>query len=163
MIISNQELLDASIQIERTGKAFYAELSKYVKDTTAREFLKVMAQEEALHEEQFKEILATKGDDQYGWEKEQKVRTLIDNKLKTDIFPSIEGIMSHLSEMEGIKKALDFATEAEKVSAEFYELLGDACENIDIKTQLIKLEQAENEHLKKIKFLGERFKNKYNT
>jgi rubrerythrin len=71
--------------------------------------------------------------------------------------------MHHLSEMEGIKKALDFATEAEKVSAKFYELLGEACENIGIKTQLIKLEQAESEHLQKIKFLGERFKNKYRT
>ena len=160
MIVSNQELLEASIQIERAGKAFYAELSKYVKDSTAREFLKVMAQEEALHEEQFKEILAEKGDEQYGWEKEEKVRNLIDNQFKTDIFPSIEGIMSHVSEMEGIKKALDFATEAEKISAEFYGLLGEACEDIDIKTQLIKLEQAESEHLKKVEFLGERFKNK---
>jgi len=28
MIVSNQELLEASIQVERAGKAFYAELSK---------------------------------------------------------------------------------------------------------------------------------------
>ena len=160
MIVSNQELLEASIQVERAGKAFYAELSKHVKDPTAREFLKVMAQEEALHEEQFKEILAEKGDEPYGWENEEKIRTLIDNQFKTDIFPSIEGIMSHVSEMEGIKKALDFATEAEKTSLEFYGLLREACEDIVIKVQLVKLEQAEIEHLKKIEFLGERFKNK---
>ena len=160
MIVSNQKLLEASIQIERAGKAFYAELSKYVKDPTAREFLKVMAQEEALHEEQFKELLAEKGDKEYGWEEEQKIRDLIDNQFKTDIFPPVDEIMSHVSEMEGIEKALEFAFEAEKVSAEFYGLLGEACEDIDIKTQLIKLEKAESEHLQKVEFLAERYRNK---
>jgi len=62
--------------------------------------------------------------------------------------------------MEGIEKALEFALEAEKVSAEFYGLLGEACEDIDIKTQLIKLELAESEHLKKVEFLAKRFKSK---
>ncbi len=160
MIVSNQELLEASIQIERSGKAFYAELSKCVEDSTAREFLKVMAQEEALHEEEFKEILTEKGDNEYGWEKDQKIRNLIDKQFKTDIFPAIDGVMAHVSEMEGIEKALEFALEAEKVSAEFYGLLGEACEDIDIKTQLIKLELAESEHLKKVEFLAKRFKSK---
>ena len=104
MIVSNQELLEASTQIERAGKAFYAELSKYVKDPTAREFLKVMAQEEALHEEQFKELLADSGDKEFGWEGEQKLRDLIDDQFTTDIFPPVDEIMSHVSEMEGIEK-----------------------------------------------------------
>ena len=57
MIISNLELLEISIKIEREGARFYSELSGKVKDTIAKEFLIQMAKEEASHENQFIKII----------------------------------------------------------------------------------------------------------
>mgnify|MGYP006423909687 CR=1 FL=1 len=162
MIVSNQELLEASIQVERAGKAFYAELSKHVKDPTAREFLKVMAQEEALHEEQFKEILAEKGDEPYGWENEEKIRTLLDNQFKTDIFPPTQEVINQLPTIGGIEKALDFAMDAERIVGEFFRLLHNSCNDIEIKTLLTVLEKSESEHLERVKAFKVRFLNESN-
>ena len=161
MFISNEELLKASIQIEREGKVFYSELCNYIDDPTTKEFLQVMATEEAIHEEQFKKILDEKNDRAYGWENQQNLRELLDNKFKTDIFPSIDKIMDQTSKIKGIEQALDFAIEAEKVSAEFYTLLGDACDEIDIKTQLVQLEEAEKEHLDRVKSLSKHYAPKH--
>jgi len=90
-------------------------------------------------------------------ENQQNLRELLDNKFKTDIFPSIDKIMDQTSKIKGIEQALDFAIEAEKVSAEFYTLLGDACDEIDIKTQLVQLEEAEKEHLDRVKSLSKHY------
>ena len=48
MFISNEELLKASIQIEREGKFFYSELCDHIDDPATKEFLQVMATEEAI-------------------------------------------------------------------------------------------------------------------
>ena len=157
MFISNEELLKASIQIEREGKVFYSELCNYIDDSTTKEFLQVMAKEEAIHEEQFKKILDEKSDRAYGWENQQNLRELLDNKFKTDIFPPINEIMERSSKLQGVEQALGFAIEAEKVSAEFYGLLGDACDEINVKTQLVQLEKIENEHLDRVKLLSKSY------
>jgi len=141
-------------------QAFYAELSKYMEDPTVKEFLQVMAKEEALHEIQFKEILEQKGDDIYGWEDHPELRGLIDKDFLTDIFPSVDGIMEQASKLKGLEKALDFAVEAEKVAAEFYGLLAEMCNNIEVKTMLVLLEKAEHEHLQKVLSLRKEFLNK---
>jgi rubrerythrin len=161
MFISNEELLKASIQIEREGKVFYSELCNYIDDSTTKEFLQAMAKEEAIHEEQFKRILEEKSDQAYGWENQQNLRELLDNKFKTDIFPPINEIMGQSSKFQGIEQALGFAIEAEKVSAEFYGLLGDACDEINVKTQLVQLEKVENEHLDRVKLLSKSYAPKY--
>ncbi|HAK38224.1 MAG: ferritin family protein [Nitrospinaceae bacterium] len=160
MVISNKELLGISTRIERDGRLFYAELSKYAEDPTLKEFLQIMAKEEALHEIQFKEILEQKGDDVYGWEDHPGLRDLIDKEFLTDIFPSVDGIMEQASKLKGLEKALDFAVEAEKVAAEFYGLLAEMCNNIEVKTMLVLLEKAEHEHLQKVLSLRKEFLNK---
>lgn len=157
MFISNEELLKASIQIEREGKFFYTELCGHIDDPAAKEFLRALATEEALHEEQFKKILKEKNDRAYGWENKQNLREFLDNKFKTDVFPPINKIMDQTSNLQGIGQALDFAVEAEKVSAEFYNLLGDACDEIDVKTKLVQLEKAEKEHLDRVKSLAKEY------
>lgn len=155
MVISNKELLGISIQIERDGRLFYTELSKHVEDPTVKEFLQVMANEEALHELQFKQMLEEKGEQIYGWENHQGLRDLMNKEFKTDIFPSIDEIMEQVPKFTGIEKALDFAVEAETVAGEFYGLLIQMCNNIEVKTLLVLLEKAEHEHLLKIRSLRE--------
>ncbi|KMP10409.1 hypothetical protein UZ36_07715 [Candidatus Nitromaritima sp. SCGC AAA799-C22] len=157
MVISNKELLEISTQIERDGRLFYAELSKHIEDPTVQDFLQVMAKEEAQHEIQFKKMLDAKGEGVYGWEDHEGLREMIDKRFKTDIFPSISEIMDQAPKFQGIEKALDFAVEAEKVAAEFYSLLREMCNNIEVKTLLVLLEKAEYDHFNRIQALREEF------
>jgi len=158
--ISNQELIELSTKIEREGKAFYRELAQYTLDPEVKEFLDLMVKEEALHEAQFKKLLSNDKIESFGWENDPTLREMINTHFQTDIFPSVNEILEQLPHFEGMQKSLDFAVEAEKVAAEFYRLLGESCDDIEIKTQLVKLEKAESEHLERIQALIVRYNQK---
>jgi rubrerythrin len=145
MIATKSEILGLAVKIEREGRLFYSNLSKSIDDPTIRDFLKLMEKEEAAHEIHFKKLLETK--DIFGWENDVNLKQLIKEKFQTDIFPPLEETLAQLPHFDGIEKAFNFAIEAEKVSIEFYRLLGDACTDFEIKTQLALLEKAEREHL----------------
>jgi len=145
MIATKSEILGLAVKIEREGRLFYSNLSKSIDDPTIRDFLKLMEKEEAAHEIHFKKLLETK--DIFGWENDVNLKQLIKEKFQTDIFPPLEETLAQLPHFDGINNAFNFAIEAEKVSIEFYRLLGDACTDFEIKTQLALLEKAEREHL----------------
>lgn len=156
MNITNNELLEISLKIERGGKAFYDSLSGHVNDPEVKDFLATMSKEEALHEKQFIKMLETKGEEKYGWEENPSLRSFITENLETDIFPNLDEVFKHLSSFEGIQKAFDFAIETERVSHEFYGMLGELCSNYEVKTLLVLLEKAEIEHLQRITALREK-------
>ena len=145
MIATKSEILGLAVKIESEGRLFYSNLSKSIDDPTIRDFLKLMEKEEAAHEIHFKKLLETK--DIFGWENDVNLKQLIKEKFQTDIFPPLEETLAQLPHFDGINNAFNFAIEAEKVSIEFYRLLGDACTDFEIKTQLALLEKAEREHL----------------
>lgn len=153
--ITNQEILEISLKIEREGARFYHELAKHISDTQINNFLIHMAKEEGDHEKQFKKVLAEKGGKPYGWEKNEEFRHLVDDIFQTDIFPKLEEVFNLLPKFEALQKAIDFAIEAERVSAEFYSLLGQNCENAEAKTALILLEKEELQHLNYVQSLKE--------
>lgn len=156
--ITNGEILAISLKIEGAGKVFYTELAKFVTDPKVKDFVLLMANEEAKHEKQFKKLLADKGAKTYGWERQKSLRQMVDIQFQTDIFPSsVADIFSQLPEFKGIQKALEFAANAEKTSKEFYEILGQFCEDFDAKTSLLLLEKAEQEHLERINTLRKQF------
>jgi len=157
MDITNEELLKISLKIERDGKTFYDNLSTHVNDPEVKEFLITMSKEEALHEKQFIKMLEAKADNKYGWEDSTNLRGFIADNFATDIFPNLDNLFDHLSNFEGIQKAFDFAIETERVSHEFYGMLGELCSNYEVKTLLVLLEKAEIEHLQRIKSLREKF------
>lgn len=157
MNISNIELLGLSTKIESEGKTFYEALANHIDDPEVKEFLLLMAREEASHEIQFKKLLDEKGGNQYGWEKDPNLRDLIDTHFQTDIFPQIDEVFDQLPKFKGIKKALDFAVEAEKISCEFYGLLQESCTDIETKTFMVLLEKIEQEHLERVELLRERY------
>ncbi|MBT6295309.1 MAG: ferritin family protein [Nitrospina sp.] len=155
MIATKSEILGLAVKIEREGRLFYSNLSKSIDDPTIRDFLKLMEKEEAAHEIHFKKLLETK--DIFGWENDVNLKQLIKEKFQTDIFPPLEETLAQLPHFDGIEKAFNFAIEAEKVSIEFYRLLGDACTDFEIKTQLALLEKAEREHLNIVETLKIQF------
>ena len=157
MNITNQELLEISLKIERDGKRFYNELAKKVIDPKVSEFFQIMAKEEALHENQFKNLIESKNIDRYGWESDIMLRKFIDKEFKTDIFPSTKEVMAQLPKTEGIEKALELAMNAERIVGEFFRLLHNSCDDIEIKTLLTILEKSEYEHLERVKSFKSRY------
>lgn len=156
--IKNEELLAIATKIEREGQVFYSELSKHVSDPKIKEFLSIMAIEEAQHEKDFKRILDEKNSKNYGWEDKGELRELIDKHFQTDLFPKVDEIMEQLPRYEALQKSLENALESEQISAEFYGILGEYCEDIEVKTLIVLLEKEEIKHRQNIQKLRKRLK-----
>ena len=157
MNITNKELLGISLKIERDGKRFYSELAENITDKKVSEFFRLMAQEEALHENQFKQIIESNDIIRYGWEEDLTLRNFIDKEFKTDIFPPTKEVLNQLKKIGGINKALDLAMDAERIVGEFFRLLHNSCDDIEIKTLLTILEKAECEHLERVRSFKSNF------
>lgn len=157
MNIDNKELLLLSTKIEGEGKDFYTALATHIDDPEVKEFLLLMAREEASHEVQFRKLLEEKGGSQYGWENDPNLRSLIKTHFQTDIFPRVDEIFEQLPKFQGINKALNFAVDAEKISCEFYGLLQESCTDIETKTFMVLLEKVEQEHLERVELIRDRY------
>ena len=149
-LITDKEVLELSLKMEREGQAFYDGLSQHLHDPTLKAFVQQMHKEEIQHEKLFKVMLGKKGDQLYGWEDKKELHNFINEYFKTDIFPPLKSAISEGSRFEDLQKAVDFAIEAEMVSAEFYSLLGEFCDNLEAKTALLLLEKAERDHVKEV-------------
>ena len=146
MEISNKELLDISVKIERETQAFYKELANHIPNRFFKSYLLLMAKDEAHHEKQFESILEEKRSLEYGWENSAALRELIDKHLKPGLFPPVEGILKNLSKFEGVQKALIVAQKGEELAVKFYGTLRKNCEDFETKTLLITLESEEKSH-----------------
>ena len=149
-LITDNEILDLSLKMEREGQAFYEGLSQHLRDPVLKAFVQQMHKEEIQHEKLFKVMLGKKGDQLYGWEDKKELHDFIDEYFENDIFPALEDVIQDDSRFKDLEKAVDFAIEAEMISAEFYSLLGEFCDNLEAKTALLLLEKAERDHIKEI-------------
>jgi rubrerythrin len=155
-LITDKEILELSLKMEREGQAFYKRLSRHIQDLSVKNFAQQMYKEEVQHEKLFRIMLEQKGEKLYGWEDKQELHDFISENFKTDIFPPLEDILPEDAKFETLQKAVDFAVEAEMVSAEFYSLLGDFCDNFEAKTALLLLEKAERDHIKEVLAIKEK-------
>lgn len=148
--ITEKEILEIALKIERDGMAFYKGLCERTTNPEAKTFLNAMTKEETLHEAQLKTLF--KARDKKIFEKGNKdaLSKFIKANFQTDIFPDINKIFDPSSEFESLQKAIDFAIDAENTSKEFYAMLGEYCDDFEAKTALVLLEKAETEHLKRI-------------
>ncbi len=149
-LITDKEILELSLKMEREGQAFYERLSQHTQDSTVKNFAQQMHKEEIQHEKLFRTMLERKGEQPYGWEDKKELHDFISEYFKTDIYPPLEDILPEDAKFETLQKAVDFAMEAEMVSAEFYSILGGFCDNFEAKTALLLLEKAERDHVKEV-------------
>lgn len=147
--ISDRDILELSLRLEREGQVFYKKLSEMVSDPSVKRFVDEMHKEETQHEKIFRIMLENKNEDTYGWEDKKDLKEFIDSQLQADIFPNLD-TNANTSQFKDLNTAVDFALEAEMIAAEFYALLGEYCDNLEAKTSLALLEKAENEHLKQV-------------
>lgn len=155
--ITDREILEISIKIERDGKTFYKKLSDRVKNEDVKNFLLSMAKEEALHESQLRKLIQVKGDKLYGWENRKELNQFIADQFQADIFPEVDEIFDPANQFDSLQKAVEFALEAEKISREFYALLGEYCNDFEAKTVLVLLEKAETDHIDQIMEMRDKF------
>jgi rubrerythrin len=155
-LITDKEILELSLKMEREGQAFYERLSQHTQDSTVKNFAQQMHKEEVQHEKLFRTMLERKGEQPYGWENKKELQDFILEYFNNDIFPPLEDIIPEDAKFETLQKAVDFAIEAEMVSAEFYSLLSDFCDNLEAKTALLLLEKAERDHIKEILAIKEK-------
>jgi len=155
-MITDHEILEVSLKIEREGHIFYKKLAQLVPGPEIKQFLDHMAAEEIRHERHFQKLFTDKGNQTYGWENRPELREMVTRLLQTDIFPEVETLENPSDQFSTIGKALDFAIESEMVSIEFYRLLGDHCHHFEAKTVLALLERAEMEHLTSLQTLKEK-------
>ena len=146
MKVSNKELLEISTNIEREAQAFYEELASHIPDLFVKNYLLLMAKDEAHHEKQFESMLEEKGGQKNGWENSAALRELIDKHLKPGLFPPLEGVLKNLSRFEGIQKALAISQKCEELAVKFYGTLKENCEDFETKALLITLEAEEKSH-----------------
>ncbi len=153
MKVSNKELLDIIINIERKAQAFYEELANHVSEPMISNYLLLMAKDEAHHETQFEAILGKEECKKYGWEDSSALREFIDKNLKPGLFPPLEGVLENLSKFEGVRKALTISLKCEEIAVEFFRTLRDCCEDFETQTILIPLESEEKLHCDYIQVL----------
>ncbi len=156
-LISDNDILNISLKIEREGYNFYKNLSERVPIPEIKDFLSQMAIEETRHEKQFKKLIGEKEGKNYGWEDKAELRENLEALFQTDIFPKIDEESQSEDQFPTVEEAIEFAIEAEMISMEFYKLLGDYCENLEAKTVLVMLEKAEVEHLNYMKTLKAKY------
>ena len=149
-LITDSDILNLSLRMEREGQAFYKGLSNYVQDPSLKAFVQQMHKEEVQHEKLFKVLLEKKGNQLYGWEDKKELHEFMGEYFDNDIFPALDDVIHDDSRFKDLEKAVEFAIEAERVSATFYSLLGDYCENMEAKTALLLLEKAERDHIKEV-------------
>ena len=119
-----------------------------------------MAKEEALHEIQLRKLFQDKGEKLYGWEKNKELNKFIAEQFQADIFPEVDKIFDPAHQFDSLKKAVEFAIDAEIISKEFYAMLGEYCNDFEAKTVLVMLEKAETQHLERIMEMRDKFLNK---
>ncbi|QPJ62592.1 MAG: ferritin family protein [Candidatus Nitronauta litoralis] len=155
--ITDKEILDISLKIEREGQYFYEKLAELVPIPEIKDFLSHMAQEETRHERQFINLIAEKKGKDYGWDDNEELREAVEKLFQTDIFPDIDEWEREENPFPSVNEAIEFAIEAEMISMEFYRLLGEFCNNLEAKTVLAMLEKAEMEHLHYMKALHAKY------
>ena len=122
--ITDKDILEIALKIERDGKAFYKVLCNHVANAEAKSFLEAMSKEESLHESQLKILFEEKGNKIFDSENKDSLNDFIKLNFQTDIFPDIEGIFSTNNEFESLERAINFAINAENTSKEFYAIRG---------------------------------------
>ena len=146
MKVSNKELLDISVNIEREAQAFYEELASHISEPFITNYFLLMAKDEAHHEQEFEHILGEKGGQTYGWENSVALRELIDKHFKPGLYPPLEEMLNNLSKFEDIQKALAISQKCEELCVKFYRTLRENCEDFETKALLITLEAEEKSH-----------------
>jgi rubrerythrin len=81
MEIKNEELLNICVKIEKEGQVFNKELANHISDPVVKDYLLIVSEEKAQHENHFKKVLKEKRSHKYGWEDSPDLHSLVDKNF----------------------------------------------------------------------------------
>jgi len=151
VLFSGCEILEVALQIEKTGQAFYEELSKCAKTKGVEEVARFMADEEGKHHEKFKvmqEALACENytpSETYPGEYEAYVKALADSR----VFTEEHEIREECRRLGNDSDAIQMAIGLEKDSIIFYNEMARFVRESDKET-IAKIVDEERAHVAKL-------------
>ena len=151
VLFSGCEILDVALEIEKTGRAFYEELSKCAKDKGVQEVVRFMAKEEKNHYETFKvmqEALACQNftpSESYPGEYEAYVKALADSR----VFTNERDVREECRRLGNDSDTIQMAIGLEKDSIIFYNEMARFVPESD-KRAIAKIVDEERGHITKL-------------
>jgi len=151
VLFSGCEILDVALQIEKTGRAFYEELSKCARDEGVKKVVAFMVGEEEEHFKTFKamqEALACENfspSESYPGEYEAYVKALADSRVFTDE----RDIREQCKRLDNDSDAIQMAIGMEKDSIIFYNEMARFVRDSD-KPTIAKIVDEERAHVAKL-------------
>ncbi|CCQ90074.1 hypothetical protein NITGR_220030 [Nitrospina gracilis 3/211] len=146
MEIASQELLEVSTEMEEKVQELYRGLAGRIEDPVVKNYLLLMARDEAHHEKHFENMLGTEKSQHCGWNHSQELRELIDTQIQKELFPLVDRTLERMPNSVDIPRALHVCLKCEEMSVEFYGLMRASCEDVETKSVLIELESEEKSH-----------------
>lgn len=161
MEIASQELLEVSTEMEEKVQELYRGLAARIEDPVVKNYLLLMARDEAHHEKHFEEMLGTKESRHCGWNHSKQLRQLIDTKIQKDLFPLIDQMLERMHHSPDIRQGLEVCLKCEVLAVEFYGLMRASCDDVETKSVLIELESEEKSHRDFIQALLDHWEEKF--
>ncbi|MGP0628852.1 ferritin-like domain-containing protein [Nitrospina sp. 32_T5] len=146
MDIASQELLEVSTELEEKVQELYRNVAGRIDDPVVKNYLLLMARDEAHHEKHFEDMLGTEESRHCAWNHSPKLRELIDTQIQKKLFPMVDHMLDRMHDSVDIPKALEVCLKCEEMSVEFYGLMRASCEDVETKSVLIELESEEKSH-----------------
>jgi len=147
-VFFGKEILDAAVQIETRGQAFYQAMAEKAKSERARELFLELARDEKNHLKSLEEVLPQMVDPPDTWEREEFGMYLAE-LAESHIFGKEESWQRSQQGLETDIQALDLGIRFEKDSVLFMEALSHLA-RLQEKALVEKLIQWEKEHLIKL-------------
>ncbi len=118
---SATDIVEIAIEIEKNGRIFYKEFSKKLKEEKAKEFFLYMSEEEAEHENKFKEILSSVMKHEPCESYPQDYFAYFNAIAENYVFNNTEELKERFSGIKLERDAIDFSIGIEKDSILVYE------------------------------------------
>jgi rubrerythrin len=137
--MDKQEVIQAAAQMEKDGRAFYLEAAGKATNPAVREVLEHLAADELKHIEWIDEVL---GPHDAGKEARGGAYDRLKHVFKEMPAEDRDKVMASESDLDPLRKALEFENRAVKAYAQWAEELSEA----DVREMCIKLVEVEKFH-----------------
>lgn len=142
---SGFEVIQAAMEVEKTGHRFYSDMAQRAVNGTVKELFSMLAQDEVEH---LKRLMALGKSYEEGayFDNQEEFLPYLQRFQAEEIFPSAESLADVVSSPELDQRALDLAIEAEEKFAAYFQTAADNAREADGKDAFSWLAGEEERH-----------------